>query len=116
MRCVFGPFYTHAPEAYGAMSFSFKLSHRHVSLLGIAPVGLAGLDPRGRRAHPWGRGRGGSEACRVGPRSLGSSGSLVAPRNRPHGSLVGLVGAIYLYNYIYVYVILHAIKLAYFHI
>ena len=59
-----------------------KLSHRHGSILGIAPVGLAGLDPRGRRAHPMGEG-GGSEACRVGPRSLGSSGSLVALRNRP---------------------------------
>ena len=40
-----------------------KLSHRHGSILGIALVGLAGLDPRGRRAHPMGEGGGGVRNC-----------------------------------------------------
>ena len=70
----------------------FKLSHRHVSILGIGPVGLAGLDPRGRRAHPMGEG--GEERGLSGGASLAGFVGLArrAPSSAP-GSFVGLVGA-----------------------
>ena len=61
-----------------------KLSHRHGSILGIALVGLAGLDPRGRRAHPMGEGGGGARLVGWGlarwVRRARSSRSVIGPR------------------------------------